>query len=273
MRSLSIFRKLVGPDAYSKVILATNRWEEVQIEIGEGRERGLTSNSKFWGLMRTRGCQVKRVLNTKDSAMDLIRCLVADKPAPVVLDIQRELVDNRKQLIDTAVGREAAGQHAEELKARQSECDALKKELKGLLKARERAIALEVNKERARIARLVQDLEKSFQNLRLDMERQLEERAKRQAANIQRLFQVEVQTSPGNDPISTAERYAPNKRSGPGSLKGSRIFEQYESSCGDDVTPPELPLWDAQWLLQEAKGILMSQPMLLRLPAPTMVSP
>lgn len=268
MKSLSLFRKLVGADAYKNVILATNRWEEVDQETGNGREQQLTSNSRFWGLMRSRGCQTKRVLNTKESALGLVRHFVTDGPGLVTLEVQKELVDNKKELIDTAVGQEAAGQHAEQLRTMKKELEDVKQEFKEALKAKDESHALAIKKERDRAAQLVKGLEASFQNLRVDMEKRMGLRAKRQDIEIQKLLKLSRPSTRGTA-SQTSSR-------GIGMSSWQRLdllVQEYEALGGKkEIIPPSLSYYEVRWIIKQAKEVLLSQPTLLQLPAPTMVS-
>ncbi len=100
LRSLRMFRKLVGEDALSNVLLASTHWSRVSPEEGNRREGDL--RDKFWKPLLDNGATMTRHMGTVASAKALLDSLVGK--ARVVLDIQRELVDEGKALIDTAAG-------------------------------------------------------------------------------------------------------------------------------------------------------------------------
>ncbi|KAF5604322.1 P-loop containing protein [Fusarium pseudocircinatum] len=100
--SLRMFRKLVGDDSLSNVILSTTHWSRVSPEEGTRREADL--QDKFWKDFLDKGAAMMRHTGERDSALALIDALI--EKAPVVLDIQHELVDEGKALIDTAAGSE-----------------------------------------------------------------------------------------------------------------------------------------------------------------------
>lgn len=100
LRSLRMFRKLVGDEALSNVLLASTHWTRVSAEEGARRESDL--RDKFWKPLMDNGATMTRHAGDEASAMALLNGLV-DKTR-VVLDIQRELVDEGKALIDTAAG-------------------------------------------------------------------------------------------------------------------------------------------------------------------------
>jgi len=106
LRNLKMFKDLVGPDPLRNVILATTRWGQAvragEKEQAESKEEQLRTDKDFWAPMVERGSRMARFEDTRDSALQLILSL-ADQP-PVVLQIQSELVDQSKNLIDTAAG-------------------------------------------------------------------------------------------------------------------------------------------------------------------------
>ncbi|KAG9604379.1 hypothetical protein KCU77_g1209, partial [Aureobasidium melanogenum] len=105
LRNIHMFQKLCGENGLKNVILATTMWDKAKNDPErEGefitREKELTED--FWVRMIERGSQVRRYWNDRGTAEDLIRELVRHKP--VALDIQSELVDEHKDLVDTAAG-------------------------------------------------------------------------------------------------------------------------------------------------------------------------
>ncbi|KAK4892653.1 hypothetical protein LTR27_008929 [Elasticomyces elasticus] len=106
LRNLKMFKDLVGPDPLRNVILATTRWGQAkkigELELAESKEQQLGSEEAFWAPMVQRGSRMARFEDTRDSALQLILSLIGQKP--IVLQIQSELVDQKKDLIDTAAG-------------------------------------------------------------------------------------------------------------------------------------------------------------------------
>jgi len=105
LRNLKMFKDLVGPDPLSNVILATTRWgmaEKVDQKRAMERERELRTSEDFWAPMLERGSRLARFEDSRDSGLQLIMSLIEQNP--VVLQIQKELVEDGKNLIDTAAG-------------------------------------------------------------------------------------------------------------------------------------------------------------------------
>ena len=124
-----MFRQLCGDETLRNVILVTNMWGEVTLEDGEDRETELATN--YFKSALDKGAQFTRHYNTVQSAHNIIRSIMKNIPIP--LRIQRELVDENKDFIDTAASEainkvlnEKIRQHEANLKAMQEEMKALK---------------------------------------------------------------------------------------------------------------------------------------------------
>ena len=87
-------------------------WDEVSQSVGEARERELVSNYLKPAL--DKGAQMARHHNTEQSAHDVIRRIANNHP--VVLQIQRELVDEHKDVLNTAAGEAVNTELTEEMK-------------------------------------------------------------------------------------------------------------------------------------------------------------
>jgi TolA-binding protein len=196
MTSIQMFRKLVGTDFYPHVVLATTMWELVDHDVGVKRETELISDSKFWGYMKGGGCRFGRVMNTKASAMDIVGMIVGQQSGDSlskdnnILAVQRELVDQGKDLIDTNVGREIQSQFSETIKRQGDELAAVKEELR-LAQQTQRPQARHMLMEQREI--ISQELKRMTQiqeNMRQEMQTELERREKRHQAEIEKLMRM-----------------------------------------------------------------------------------
>jgi hypothetical protein len=98
MNALRIFRKICGEQALSNVLLVTTRWGEVDESIGAQREKELRQD--FWACMES--CPMYRFFGDKGSAMGIVSQLLGK--ANIVLEIQRELVEEQMPLNETSAG-------------------------------------------------------------------------------------------------------------------------------------------------------------------------
>lgn len=106
-KNLSMFQLLCGTDSMSNVVLASTRWDDLKNE--EGRERGKANEKQlkntYWKPMLQDGSKMFRHDNTALSALNIVNYIMGLKQ-PAVLDIQRQIVDEKRTLDDTPVGQE-----------------------------------------------------------------------------------------------------------------------------------------------------------------------
>ncbi|KAF4343937.1 triacylglycerol lipase II precursor [Fusarium beomiforme] len=101
---LRLLNDIVGDDALKNVILVTTMWNTLLPEDRKRavqREQELLNN--FWSCMIDKGSYVAQFNGTPESAYPLIFQL-ADQES-VVLDIQKEIVEQDQSIIETATGR------------------------------------------------------------------------------------------------------------------------------------------------------------------------
>lgn len=108
LKNLEVFRRLCGDACFSRVALVSTMWQELPRPEGEKlgieTETQLLSSNKFWGAMAKRGSQHFRHSGDTRSARRIIEWFLSH-PARIVLEIQRELVDDRLNLDQTEAGR------------------------------------------------------------------------------------------------------------------------------------------------------------------------
>ena len=126
LKNLRMLRSLCGTDTLGNVMLVSTIWDSVVEAEGVKRERELLADRTFWGQLKEDGASIWRYNNTQADAIAMVEELVKRKP--VVLQIQRELVVQKKALIDTSAGQsvndifnELEKKHAEEIEALKQE--------------------------------------------------------------------------------------------------------------------------------------------------------
>ena len=95
-----MFRELCGDTTLKNVVLVTNMWDDVSRDAGESREKELSTN--FFKPALDKGARMARHHNTERSARDVVRMIMKNRH--VVLQIQRELVDERRDITRTSAG-------------------------------------------------------------------------------------------------------------------------------------------------------------------------
>ncbi|KDQ18734.1 hypothetical protein BOTBODRAFT_52664 [Botryobasidium botryosum FD-172 SS1] len=100
-KNMRMFHKLCGDAVLKNVVLCTTMWSGVSEEVGAQREAQLTS--QFWQEMIRKGASTMRYDGTEQDAQRIISHLMSLGGAPP-LQIQKEIVDQGKSLIETAAG-------------------------------------------------------------------------------------------------------------------------------------------------------------------------
>ncbi|KAJ2935280.1 hypothetical protein H1R20_g1813, partial [Candolleomyces eurysporus] len=103
-RNFRMFREICGDSTFKNVIILTNMWGEVSKSVGEARERELASDDLFFKPVLEKGAQMLRHDHTLESAQAIVKRLLDNNP--LVLQIQREIVDEKKDILQTAAGTE-----------------------------------------------------------------------------------------------------------------------------------------------------------------------
>ena len=115
------------------VVLVTNMWNVDPQDVSEARESQLSS--KFFKPALDKGSQMVRHYNTLESAHNIIRKIVDNQPA--VLQIQRELVDEGKDISDTAAGETVDRELRELIQRHQAELEEVRGEMAQALKEKD----------------------------------------------------------------------------------------------------------------------------------------
>ena len=104
-----ILKALCGRDTYSRIFLATSWWQICDAEEGAKREQEL--RDKIWAhvLDCPNSAHMSRLENTPTSAWNLVEDILAGVKGSgkngQPLKVQREMVDEKKKLPKTDVGR------------------------------------------------------------------------------------------------------------------------------------------------------------------------
>jgi chromosome segregation ATPase len=142
-----MFRELCGDTTLNNVVLVTNMWSEVPLEVGESRENELSG--RFFKPVIDKGAQMVRHYNTTQSAHNIIRMIMKNRP--VVLQIQRELVDEHKDIVDTAAGEAVNKELNEQIRRHQVELKAVQEEMKQALQEKDEETRRELEEETKRL--------------------------------------------------------------------------------------------------------------------------
>lgn len=124
-----MFRELCGDSTLQNVIIVTNMWGEVSKDVGEARESELAGEDIFFKPVLAKGASMSRHENTRDSAYEILRQIIENNP--LTLQIQRELVDQKKDISQTAAGAELNRELMMQIKKHEEEMRVLQNEMRG----------------------------------------------------------------------------------------------------------------------------------------------
>ncbi|TCD68117.1 hypothetical protein EIP91_011482 [Steccherinum ochraceum] len=195
-RNFSMYRNLCGEKTLRNVVIVTNMWGEIDPSVGAAREQELATDDILFKPVLDKGAIMLRHLNTVESAHAILQRFVDNHPE--ALAIQREVVDESRNLDATAAGlelqeemrreiEEAQRRQAEELR-RVQEAMAAAARAHELRQAEEIANARKAMEEETRRAQLAHQQELARQ----DEERRREEQQRAELERA-RLAEIEAQ--------------------------------------------------------------------------------
>ncbi|KAK4638732.1 hypothetical protein QC761_704930 [Podospora bellae-mahoneyi] len=100
---LRLLQSLIGDSAMANVVLVTTMWYMLRDEYeGEGLRRQTQLSEKYWKSLTEKGAGVTKFEGTPESAWSIVRKLAPKEP--VVLDYQRQVIEEGRDLIRTNAG-------------------------------------------------------------------------------------------------------------------------------------------------------------------------
>ncbi|KAK3492197.1 P-loop containing nucleoside triphosphate hydrolase protein [Neurospora hispaniola] len=136
LRTFNMLRALCGPQALNCAALVTTKWGALRSPKDDlaacDRENELMYTSNFWGSMRQHGSQSYRWLGSEASARSIVREVIQTtcrRTSSPVLQIQRELIDEKRPLDSTSAGREMMKRYEDRCQKVKQELDDLRSEL------------------------------------------------------------------------------------------------------------------------------------------------
>uniref|UniRef100_A0A0W0EUU7 G domain-containing protein n=1 Tax=Moniliophthora roreri TaxID=221103 RepID=A0A0W0EUU7_MONRR len=213
-RNFKMFRELCGDATLKNVVIVTNMWGEVGRDVGEAREAELMQGDKFFKPVLEKGAQIFRHDNACETACAILLHLIENEPLP--LRIQTELVDQGKNLSETAAGAELNRELMEQIRKHEHEMRELQKEMQDAiqqkdeetrkeLEAETKKLQVEMNRIRSDAQELVTD----YANQKAELERRMEQAklaAEAETAGQHRQIQALQQALKENANASAKER-------------------------------------------------------------------
>lgn len=146
-RNFDMFQKLCGQDAMKNVVIATNMWELVNdSNVAEARHQELITQDIFFKPAIEAGANILQHHNTKQSGEAIIRALLSCQPVP--LQIQREIVDERRDITETAAGAALLRELTEMAERHKYEIDQIQVEMREALRNKDQETRMELDRAR-----------------------------------------------------------------------------------------------------------------------------
>lgn len=128
-KNFRMFKRLCGEATLQNVIIVTNMWGNIDMKVGEAREAELISEDIFFKPAVDKGAKVMRHFNTHESAKNIVRQVLGNQPT--VLQIQAEIVDEKKDILQTAAADELDRQLKEVMEKQRLEEERVRAEMEG----------------------------------------------------------------------------------------------------------------------------------------------
>ena len=198
IKNIKMFQKLCGDGPLASVVLATTMWDMATEDAAIQRERELKEQPQLWKRMIDHGSRVFRHDNKETSALKIIIYLMRRK-RPVTLDIQREMVDEKRELIDTGAGEALASNLQSLMKLYEGKLRILEQEFREARKEDREMLEEQRREHQENLARQRKEIEKLHVNrLQLieDQKKQFEEsqrEAKEEMQRAQENFAAELE--------------------------------------------------------------------------------
>lgn len=160
-RNFSMFRKLCGDETLKNVMIVTNMWGSVTVEEGEAREHQLKTDNLLFKPALDEGARMLRHDNTVPSAQTIIGQIVDNRP--MALCIQREIVEEGRDITQTTAGAELHRELVQLHKQHKLELADIHKEIK--------ALASGDSKSKGELEQAKADVEKAIARIQDDRDR------------------------------------------------------------------------------------------------------
>ena len=173
MTNLRMFRELCGENCLRNVILLTTMWSGSanDISLQEERERQLITDNDFWaGLLRL-GARTMRYDNTAPRALEIVQDLM--QRSQIVLEIQRELVVEGRNLNETSAGIQLRLEIAAAEERHKKELEQMRQEMQGALRNRDIQYAEEIKKREDQLNEKLAKIEQDKVKLASDLQQEL----------------------------------------------------------------------------------------------------
>ncbi|KAL2076156.1 hypothetical protein VTL71DRAFT_1099 [Oculimacula yallundae] len=186
MKNLRMFRKVCGEKNLGSVVLATTMWSSCPLSDANLRESQLTGNSDLWKFLITKGARIFRHDRGEESGQEILDHLLT-RGRKVILDIQHEVVDEGKKLVDTNAGREVQAEIEKIKEAHKKEMQEIREDMEEAIRSKDTERQEELRRYKAEVNKQMQAAQNEARQLELSREqlrKQMKEEHSREMAEL-----------------------------------------------------------------------------------------
>ncbi|KAH6980885.1 P-loop containing nucleoside triphosphate hydrolase protein [Ilyonectria sp. MPI-CAGE-AT-0026] len=168
MTYLRLLESLVGGHALENVILVTTMWNQLRDEDrGKALRREQELLDRYWAPMEEKGSYVAQFDGTSDSAYALVFQL-AGKDS-VVLDVQREIIDEDRTVLATSVGSDLLRRLQDDGEAYRLEAAELESRLQRAMEAepKDKDLIRHLREEKSDVEKILHHMDESVSRMRV----------------------------------------------------------------------------------------------------------
>ncbi|KAG9118712.1 hypothetical protein FRC07_006644 [Ceratobasidium sp. 392] len=162
-KSLTAFLNICGEQAMSHVSIVTNMWGSISYEEGETREAELRLDDLFFKKPIAAGAQILRNDNPPTSTREILRQAI--RPNPVQLLIQKELLDDESDLLETTAGAELNREMAEQRAQHEAELQKISQEYELAQQQQDAETQEELEEERENLKRKIEGMQSAIDRM------------------------------------------------------------------------------------------------------------
>lgn len=162
-RSFGWLKRICGEPTLRNVVLVTNMWGNVEPGVGADRERQLAA--EFVKPALDKGARLHRHHDTTESAHQIIQAILDNRREP--LQVQRELIDERREFDQTTVGEEITREVDESKRKLEQEIAELRNALQ-TAGGREKETRVQLEAEIAELRETIKKLANRSKNMNTD---------------------------------------------------------------------------------------------------------
>ena len=172
-RSFRLVKKMCGTKAAPFAVLVTTMWDSIPNEgprhaKATERDDDLAKTEAYWGSMLRLGSRAHRWTGTRASGLSILYGLLwkYDSAGPIILRIQEELVNEKRDLDETEAGMELAKHHGTKWQGHQKEVRELRISIEKDINSRNTESAALLRTQKRNLEHQLKESEVSEQDLR-----------------------------------------------------------------------------------------------------------